>query len=155
MTNWFLTSKSLNHHFPHNVPTFFSNVPTFSRALGHCPQLWNFSAEHCSMKWACPIQPFFYSRKFRSIFMPPNFREVEGGILVWACLSVGLSITLWQLRNSWGAYSRILKLYVSWTWKISIPVLFFFFSTGLVVLELCPFFDYVWTALWTEYLKNC
>ena len=30
----------------------------------------------------------------------------------------------------------------------------FFFSSGLVGLELCPFFDYVWTTLWTEYLKN-
>ena len=30
-----MTSKSLSHHFSHNVPTFFSNVPTFSRAQGH------------------------------------------------------------------------------------------------------------------------
>ena len=30
----------------------------------------------------------------------------------------------------------------------------FFSSAGLVVLELCPFFDYVWTTLLAEYLKN-
>ena len=30
----------------------------------------------------------------------------------------------------------------------------FFSSAGLVILELCPFFDYVWTTLLAEYLKN-
>ena len=29
MTNWFLTSKSLAHHFPHNVPIFSQMSPLF------------------------------------------------------------------------------------------------------------------------------
>ena len=45
--NWWKTDIWPQNHCPIIVPTFFSNVPTFSRALGHCPQLWNFLAEHC------------------------------------------------------------------------------------------------------------
>ena len=30
----------------------------------------------------------------------------------------------------------------------------FLSSAVLVILELCPFFDYVWTTLLAEYLKN-
>ena len=46
-----------------------------------------------------------------------NFIEVEGAywfgpVCPSVCLSVRLSVTLWQLRNSRAAYARILKLYM-------------------------------------------
>ena len=44
------------------------------------------------------------------ILYAPNFKEVEGHIGLG--LSVRLSISLWQLRNSRTAYARILKLYM-------------------------------------------
>ena len=42
--------------------------------------------------------------------MPLTSEKLRGH--VGLCLSVRLSVTLWQLRNSRTAYARILKLYM-------------------------------------------
>ena len=81
-------------------------------------------------------------------FMPPTsekLREHIGlGLSVRPSVgqSVRLSATLRQLRNFRTAYARILKLYM-WHVHEKLADPYFFSSTGLVVLDLCPFFDYV------------
>ena len=61
--NWRKTDFWPPNHCPIIFPTM-SNVPTFSRALGHCPQLWNFSADHCDWNNEWRIT----SLKFRQIY---------------------------------------------------------------------------------------
>ena len=83
------------------------------------------------------------------VFMPPTSKKLRGHI------GLGLSVrdTFWQLRNSRTPYARILKFYM---WHVHEKYVdpYFFSSADHVVLELCPFFDYVWTTLLAEYLKN-
>ena len=47
-------------------------------------------------------------------FMPPTSEKLRGhiGLGLSIRLSVRLSVTRWQLRNSRTAYARILKLYM-------------------------------------------
>ena len=79
--------------------------------------------------------------------MPRTSEKLRGhiglGLSVRSSISpsVRLSVTLWQLRNSRSAYARILKLYM-WHVHEKLAGPYFFSSTGLVVLELRPFFDY-------------
>ena len=85
------------------------------------------------------------------VFMPPTSKKLRGHIGLGLSVRLSVRNTFWQLRNSRTAYARILKFYmlhVQENKRTSIS------SAGLVVLELCPFFDYVWTTFWTEYLKN-
>ena len=53
------------------------------------------------------VKNFF---SFLFFFMPPTSEKLRGHIGLG--LSVRLSITLWQLRNSRTPYARILKLYM-------------------------------------------
>ena len=72
--------------------------------------------------------------------MPPI--PARGGILVLLFLCVNASVTL--CIRSRTVRDRILN---GISMKISGPV-FFFFSVGLVIAELCPFFEFCIVNLW-------
>ena len=78
-------------------------------------------------------------------FYAPNFEEVEGAYWfgpVHPIVHLSVRNTFWQLRNSRTPYARILKFLYGIYMKNKRTHIFFS-SAGLVVLELCPFFDYV------------
>ena len=78
-------------------------------------------------------------------FMPPTSEKLRGhiGLGLSVCPSVHMSVhNTWQLRNSRTAYARILK-YICGMYMKNKQTRIFFSFTSLVVLELCPFFDYV------------
>ena len=86
---------------------------------------------------------FLWSKTMGAWLLCPQLRRSWGGILVWACPSVRLSIRLsvrntWQLRNPRTAYARILKFYM----KNKRTRIFFFlhqsFGSGVMPLfQLC------------------
>ena len=76
-------------------------------------------------------------------FYTPSFGEVEGAYWFGPVRpSVRPSVThFWQLGNSGTAYARIFKFFM---WHVHENILTCLFSsTGFVVPELYPFFDFV------------
>ena len=107
---------------------------------------WNFQVSCCILPHLTVWHTVLVSRNvdritcstlYRScIFMPRPSEKLRGHIGLGlsihpsVSLSVRLSVTLWQLRNSRSAYARILKyvacIYVACKWKISGLVFFVF-----------------------------
>ena len=93
------------------------------------------------------------------IFMPPTSKKLRGHIGLGPSVSPSVRPSVCPYYfGSWKTQESLML--ESWNYIYGMYMKnkrtrFFFSSTSPVILELCPFFNYVWKTLWTEYLENC